>query len=153
MKTYCRQSSVSAAVILLFISLCTSSTDWSETRFRTSYGHYPSLYCQFTDVALDPVERSFLYRSSVDHHSGCSGVHDIWSLRNVNTTSVSCDETYDVGQVFTIYYWGGGSNYFHLHYDMMIPLYQAVYFGRETGSDNKSYVFMPTVEKTRLQVF
>jgi len=129
---------------------------WVETIFQNPHGHYPSSYCQFTDVVFRPDSEigSFFYHSKIAHHENCHGVKDVWSLQNdVSNAPPKCDETFDVGHVFTIYYWGGGSNYFHLHYDMMIPLYQRAYHNsKDSGVDQGSHVFMPSVESSRLKV-
>ena len=52
------------------------------------------------------------------------------------------------GFTFTIYYWGSGSNYYHMHYDVLIPLYQALYYKKQP----QDVVMMPVVESSRLQV-
>jgi len=117
-----------------------------------SHGHYPHVYCTVTDVVLNLTEHRFFYKADRDLHSSCN---DIWPLSHNESLLMSsiCEEVYDVGHAFTIFYWAGGSNYFHLHYDMMIPLYAAIYHNTTQfqGLENK-HVFMPTVETTRLQV-
>jgi len=115
-------------------------------------GHYPSVYCELTDVILRVEDQKFYYKSSNRGDiQRCTGVTDVWPLE-VATVShgliADCNVLFDVGHIFTIYYYYG-SNYFHLHYDMLIPLYSAVYY----RSDNRhSHAFLPTVETTRLQV-
>lgn len=60
---------------------------------------------------------------------------------------MTCDKTYDEGYVFTMYFYYG-SNYFHLHYDMMIPLFSEL----RNEDKGKKIVLMPSVESVRLQV-
>lgn len=118
-------------------------------------GHYPHVYCTLTDVVLNLTQHRFLYKADRDLHARCSDVANIWPLSRDDSLSVSsaCEDFYEVGHAFTIYYWAGGSNYFHLHYDMMIPLYAAFYnkTPQIMGLDSR-HVFMPTVETSRLQV-
>lgn len=122
-----------------------------DSKFVHSHGHYPSAYCQFSDVVFSPSERAFLYQSSTPEHDKCASVTGIWTLKDVASLSLDCDKVFDSGHVFTIYYWYSGSNYFHLHYDMMIPLYQAVHYNGEPDNYEQKRVFMPTVESTRLK--
>jgi hypothetical protein len=118
-------------------------------------GHYPPRYCELTDVMLSMADRQFYYKpdSDVDVHS-CMGVTDIWPLTAANISAEllfengSCSMMFDVGHIFTMYYYYG-SNYFHLHYDMLIPLYSAVY---QHGIGKHSHAFLPTVETSRLKV-
>ena len=68
----------------------------------------------------------------------------------------NCSAHYSQGYVFTIYYWSGGSNYFHLTYDMMLPLYKQIYHGRKNvhkkSEEAGSVLLMPSVETSRLKV-
>lgn len=143
-------------VIFVVFPLCTvvapDKDAWPVTNFTETIGHYPSSYCHFSDVVFSPAEKAFLYRSDVGHHVDCHGIVDIWPIRNVSDISLNCDEEYDNGHVFTIYYWYGGSNYFHLHYDMLIPLYSAVHHNQEPDGYQNKHVFMPTVESRRLSI-
>lgn len=134
--------------------LCCLLTSANSTVLEVS-GHYPSQYCTFTDVVLNLTECRFFYKADTDLHSTCADVAHIWPLSYDNSLSISsaCDEVHEVGHAFTVFYWAGSSNYFHLHYDMMIPLYAAIYYKtlKFKGPDN-SHVFMPTIETARLQV-
>ena len=118
-------------------------------------GHYPFIYCTFTDVVLNLTARRFFYQSDSDLHSSCEYVAKIWPLSHDESLSIysACEEVHEIGHAFTIFYWYGSSNYFHLHYDMLIPLYAAIYHNTPQfkGPDSK-HVFMPTVETTRLKV-
>jgi len=140
----------STYLILLFCLFFTANSS-----VHINHGHYPSIYCTFTDVILNVTARRFFYKADTDLHSSCGYVAAIWPLSHDESLSISsaCKEVHEVGHAFTIFYWDGSSNYFHLHYDMMIPLYAAIYHNtvQFRGPDSK-HVFMPTVETMRLQV-
>ncbi|XP_041361101.1 protein O-linked-mannose beta-1,4-N-acetylglucosaminyltransferase 2-like [Gigantopelta aegis] len=127
---------------------------WPETDITFSMGHYPTSYCRMTNIILDTQEKVFKYRKVENDNSlkkTCLFTDDIWPFVNVasNITSVpACDVKFNKGHVFTMYYFFG-SNYFHLHYDMMLPLYSAVH--RLPQGQLKDVVFMPSVESRRLQ--
>jgi len=139
-------------VVLIFLC-CLSPAASSSLHF--DIGHYPHIYCTLTDVVLNLTQHRFLYKADRDLHTRCNGVANIWPLSHDESLSISsaCKEVHEVGHAFTMYYWAGGSNYFHLHYDMMIPLYAAFYHKTpEIIEPNHKHVFMPTVETSRLQV-
>lgn len=141
-------------IIWLLIFLCCVLLTTSSL-LHVGVGHYPYTYCTFTDVVLNLTQQRFLYKADRDLHESCIDVANIWPISRDVSLSVSraCEEIYEVGHAFTIYYWAGGSNYFHLHYDMMIPLYAAFYYKTpQIIRLNSKHVFMPTVETTRLQV-
>ena len=137
----------------LFLLCCLLIT--ANSSVHMSHGHYPTIYCTFTDVVLNVTARRFFYKADTDLHSSCDYIADIWPLSHDESLSISsaCEEVHEVGHAFTIFYWAASSNYFHLHYDMMIPLYASIYHStlQLRGPDSK-HVFMPTVETVRLQV-
>jgi len=143
------QCSVGCLIVVCCLLMSANST------VHIAPGHYPSTYCTINDVILNLTERRFFYKADTDLHSRCSYVADIWPLSHDKSLDISsaCEQVHKVGHAFTIFYWQGHSNYYHLHYDMLIPLYRTIY--HETpqfrGPDSK-HVFMPTVETTRLQV-
>lgn len=63
-----------------------------------------------------------------------------------------CNKTYLYGVTYTIFYWSAGSNYYHLTYDMMLPLYKHFYYASDVEYSPTAAVFMPVVETSRLQV-
>jgi len=149
------QCSTGLVIIVHFCLLMTAKESVQADAAHVTVGHYPHLYCTFTDVLLNLSERRFFYRADKDLHSACDDVAKIWPLNHSDALSLSsaCEEVHEVGHAFTIFYWAGGSNCFHLHYDMMIPLYAALYHDTPQfrGPDSE-HVFMPTVETVRLQV-
>lgn len=75
---------------------------------------------------------------------------EIWSTAaEEQLTEYECTEVYDVGHVFTMYYFAKNSNYYHLHLDMLFPLYKAIFNEKPPG--NSTHILMPSVETTRLQ--
>ena len=65
---------------------------------------------------------------------------------------MECDEEYDNGHTFTIYYYFKNSNYYHLHYDMMFPLYLGIHYRKSEEELKSTRLFMPVVQTKRLQV-
>ena len=126
---------------------------WGESTLEHVLGHYPLPYCTVTNVVLNGTNGIFYYRSDRDLHSKpCDLAAGVWELRNKPALDdIRCSEIFDTGYVFTIFYWYGGSNYYHLHYDVLLPLYQEIYH-EKTLSKSSTCVFMPTVEVSRLQV-
>ena len=144
--------------VLLVICKLVSSSDnflsaehWPDSVVSHTAGHYPHIYCQITNAYLSWENRTFYYKSKENLHSPCIGVSSVWDISHVNAIDTSCHETYDLGYAFTIYATYGG-NYFHLHYDMMIPLYKEIYHRRDGEPKNTSRIFLPTIESRRLQV-
>ena len=133
--------------------LAQTQFNWSPSELTEQSGHYPHTLCTLTNVVLNASDGIFYYSANTALHSACGSTGDVWQLKNrphQSQTEIQCDEEYDVGHIFLIFYFAGGSNYYHLHYDMMLPLYQDAYFGK-SNSSGPSRVFMPGVETTRLQ--
>ena len=144
---------MSVVLFATFASTSRGEQTLIEKNFQIDRGHYPPSYCKFRDAVFDPSEQTFKYLSDSNLHSQCIGVTDIWPIKNVADISTfpgNCDITFDIDHVFTIYYWHGTSNYFHLHYDMLIPLYLAAH--HDVKVDFFKQVFMPSVESVRMKV-
>ncbi|XP_013403104.1 protein O-linked-mannose beta-1,4-N-acetylglucosaminyltransferase 2-like isoform X1 [Lingula anatina] len=122
-----------------------------------SYGHYPGAFCKITNVVLDGSSQSFLINIGGNdvintYKKTCSITDLVWDVQAFDgqIDDISCTETYDVGYVFTMYFYGGNSNYFHLHWDMMLPLFSVMYHDiSKTG--RKTTLLMPSVESSRLK--
>ena len=122
-----------------------------ESKVTVETGHYPPSYCSLTDVWLKTTIGMFTYKNTKEIHKQCGSVHDIWQFHmRPDLKTVHCHKVYDVGHVFTIYYWYG-SNYYHMHYDLLIPFFARLYHKHKLLA-GKKVVFMPTVETGRLQV-
>ena len=147
--------SIKNNTVFLILLCCLLLT--ADSSVHRHHGHYPHIYCTFTDVLLNLAERKFVYidKLTLSLHSSCGDIANVWPLKHNESLSISsaCEEVHAVGHAFTIFYWAGGSNYYHMHYDMMIPLYAAIYHKaiQLVGPDSR-HVFMPTVETRRLQV-
>ena len=116
-------------------------------------GHYPYIMCSLTSVVLNATDGVFYYASKESLLSDCGDLGTIWQLQNrppQSQTEIQCDEEYDIGHIFLFFYFAGGSNYYHLHYDTMLPLYKDLVMGQNDSQD-PSRVFMPSVETSRLQ--
>ena len=125
---------------------------WSPSELTITPGHYPPQLCTLTNVVLESTDGVFYYNAKTALHLTCLNIDDVWPLKNQPPQSqaeIQCDEEYDIGHIFLIYY-TRGSNYYHLHYDMMLPLYRDAYYGKN-DSTSVSRVFMPGVETTRLR--
>ncbi|CAH1797584.1 unnamed protein product [Owenia fusiformis] len=120
-----------------------------ESDVTSSHGHYPPMYCKYTHIVFKGDTGAFHYKSHRDLHKQCSFAGtDIWEFKKDPDLDIEkCTETYDQGHIFTIFYYYG-SNYFHLHYDMMLPLFAEI---MKTGSREGTAAFLPTVESERLK--
>lgn len=129
-------------------------TKWPDSDISATSGHYPPLHCRITHLALDARRAKFLYQGSTTSsiQSRCGEyIERIWPFQRLaDVGSLQCGRTFEKAYIFTMYYYYG-SNYFHLHYDMMLPLYLAMHAGRK--SPLKNVVLMPTVESSRMEVY
>ena len=98
---------------------------------------------------LDKQEKTFKAYKSPDIEE--LDIGKTWSIVNTDDP-FTCDKTYKYGFVFLFYYYKGSSNYFHLHYDTLIPLYYLLrdHMSRDQLSDE--ILLMPSVETSRLKV-
>ncbi|XP_022243533.1 EGF domain-specific O-linked N-acetylglucosamine transferase-like [Limulus polyphemus] len=118
-------------------------------------GHWPSSYCKVKNVAFHVGEKSLkVKKSTILHLDQCFGIKDIWTFdlfKNKFMNKLDCDQVFERGYFVTMYYYHG-SNYFHLHYDTVLPLYVALH----CDSNNKELadediVILPAIELTRGQ--
>ena len=143
---------------VLFLLTCASSTegsDWSESVVVSLEGHYPYRQCKITNMMLIPDKRKetgIFYSTNDIDLSKCAHTPDIWHFGvDADLDGSRCDLTYDVGHVVLIYYVIGGSNYYHLHWDTLIPLYKSLYYGAHLHA-NDAVAVLPSVESKRLNV-
>ena len=144
-------------LFFLLLTLGQTSVGLAPSELYARPGHYPHVWCQLTDVALSAKHATFFYVPSPGLpekvQKDCEYINTIWPVKPLpegEEGNVECDEEYEEGHAFTIFYYGGGSNYFHLHNDMTIPLYQALYHNNDQPAE--SVALMPTVETSRLKV-
>lgn len=152
---------VSGLLVVVIIITCSMPivagkmvNKWKSSELTTTPGHYPQPYCSLTNVVLN-TDGVFYYKSDTDLHSeSCQLSDDVWDIRHIpELDNVECAEMYTTGYTFPIYYWYTTSNYFHITYDTLMPLYQEVYYKRRPQKDNQGKLaFLPAVESARLQV-
>lgn len=120
-----------------------------NSHHKCSAGHHPFQQCTITNVILDKQEKTFkTYKSAeIDKLE----ITKTWNLINTEDPFI-CDKTFDYGFVFLFYYYKGTSNYFHLHYDTMIPLYYLLRDHMTNGYLSDKVLLMPSVETSRLKV-
>ena len=120
-----------------------------NSHHECSAGHHPPHQCTITNAVLDKKERTFkAYKSpNIDRLE----ISKTWSISNTDEPLV-CDKTFKYGFVFLFYYYKGSSNYFHLHYDTLIPLYYLLRDHMSHGYLSDEVLLMPSVETSRLKV-
>lgn len=142
------------STLLLVIFVNADTTVNNDPGVVARPGHYPPIWCQVSDVVLSATSRAFMVHPATEKamDSQCHFVTDIWPIRPLlqEKEFIKCDEELDEGHVFTIFYYAGGSNYYHLNYDMMIPLYQTLYHDIDESPGN--IALLPSVETRRLKV-
>ena len=158
-------------LISLTFSYATVIPDEDDIRVReiksqisTLPGHYPSMVCKIQLAALNATGEYFVYAGVQDYIKNvCMGsTLDVWDIRafpkKVTLDFIQhdpndanhCHEIHDLGMVFLVFYWAKSSNYFHLHYDMVLPLFKFMHQYTK-GIPDSAIVLMPSVETTRLQ--
>lgn len=133
---------------------CTEERTEQHIVTRTSHhecttGHHPYQHCTITNAVLDKDEKTFKAYKSAEIDK--LDISRTWSIINTND-SFTCDSTYKHGFVFLFYYYKGSSNYFHLHYDTLIPLYYLLRDHMTNGHLGDEVLLMPSVETSRLEV-
>ena len=142
----------SAFVIVFKIRATLADNKWSRAEVTSSKGHYPHIACVITDVVLHAYNATFLYsnsKSATDH--GCKQTGDLWPLQQISDQSAvkpTCSKTYDLAFTFPMYYFGTGSNYYHLHYDTVFPGFKHL----QAVPPDIRIAMMPMVESSRLKV-
>ena len=133
---------------------CTEETTEPHMVTRTSHhecgiGHHPYQQCTITNAMLDKQEKSFKAYKSPEVNK--LDISQTWSVINADDP-FTCDKTFKHGFVFLFYYYKGSSNYFHLHYDTLIPLYYLLRDHMTNGYLSDEVLLMPSVETSRLKV-
>ncbi|GAB6032171.1 hypothetical protein CHUAL_010820 [Chamberlinius hualienensis] len=125
-----------------------------QSSVESRLGHWPASYCRITNVYLISSDNTFIINGDETVIDVCYGTRSIWNFKGITTedktgSKLNCDETFDTGYVFTIYY-HHGSNYFHLHYDTTLPMYSFFYHGKNHSLFKRNrIILMPSVEKQR----
>ena len=139
-----------------------TATVWpSSSSVQKQHGHYPGNLCILTETYLNLTDRTFHYNSNEDLHSKmCPHTTKVWDLRHSpDPGQVECNQFFDVGYIYTVFYYQSTSNYYHLHWDMLLPLYHDIYYSDDDDDNDGEespklrLAFMPSVEASRLQVY
>lgn len=125
----------------------------------TSYpGHWPSSYCRVKNVIFNTGDRVLRVDGDLEELDKCHKVKDVWKFETSDMAqqqplnNIVCDQVFTRGHFFTTYYFHG-SNYFHLNYDTMIPLYLALHQeSLKSSSDPKDIALLPGIETVRGEV-
>lgn len=135
---------------------CTEKKTEPHVVTRTSHhecvpGHHPPQQCTITNAMLDKEEKTFKAYKSPEVEN--LGINATWNIINNDNDPFMCDKTFKHGFVFLFYYYKGSSNYFHLHYDTLIPLYFLLRdHMTHNGYLSNEVLLMPSVETSRLKV-
>ena len=115
-------------------------------------GHYPPVFCTAYNLALNHKTKVFtVYSEDADMSSPNAFLFRMAAEPRANLPH--CDQTVDEAYLFTFYFYYGHSNYFHLHYDTLFPIYsllRARQDSPQSGASSRPVVMMPVVEKQRM---
>lgn len=116
-------------------------------------GHWPSSYCRIKNVVFNTGDRTLRIDSDLQELDKCHKVKDVWKFETSDTAhqplnNIVCDQVFTRGHFFTTYYYHG-SNYFHLNYDTMIPIYLALHQESLKSGDPKDIALLPGIEAVR----
>ncbi|XP_023241449.1 protein O-linked-mannose beta-1,4-N-acetylglucosaminyltransferase 2-like [Centruroides sculpturatus] len=133
--------------------LCSSNSSNNQSCKRSEIislpGHWPANYCVITNIKFQVSNKTItVNKENMKDLDKCFKIQDIWSFqpKQIDSDNLICDQVFPRGHFFTVYYYHG-SNYFHLHYDTLIPLYSALYY--QQTSLPKETVLLPAVEIKR----
>ena len=120
-----------------------------NSNYECTSGHHPFQQCTITNAMLDKQEKTFKAYNSPEVDK--LEISKTWSVSSADEP-FTCDKTFKYGFVFLFYYYKGSSNYFHLHYDTLIPLYHLLRDHMTDGYLSDEVILMPSVETSRLKV-
>ncbi|GIY17297.1 uncharacterized protein CDAR_248921 [Caerostris darwini] len=133
---------------------CTGKTNCGGQSQVSSYpGHWPSNYCKVKNVVFNTGDRVLRIDGDLQELDKCHKVQDVWKFESANSdnqlNNIVCDQVFTRGHFFTTYYFHG-SNYFHLHYDTMLPLFVALHQDmNKLSSGVKDVTLLPAIEVNR----
>ena len=119
----------------------------TRSSHECTIGHHPRQKCTLHHVMLDKQARTFKTYRSPDSEQ----LYTTWNIVDTNEP-FKCDRNMKHSFVFLFYYYYGRSNYYHLHYDTLIPLYSQIRDYMVEGELNSEVLLMPSVETSRLKV-
>ncbi|KAF8771662.1 protein O-linked-mannose beta-1,4-N-acetylglucosaminyltransferase 2-like [Argiope bruennichi] len=133
---------------------CTGKSSCGGQSQVSSYpGHWPSNYCKVNNVVFSTGDRVLRVDGDIQELDKCHKVRDVWKFESSSTgqqvNNIVCDQVFTRGHFFTTYYFHG-SNYFHLHYDTMLPLFVALHQDiNKLSSGMKDVTLLPGIEVNR----
>lgn len=108
-------------------------------------------------MVFNTGSRTLRVDSDLKELDQCHKVQDVWKFETSDAAhqplnNIVCDQVFTRGHFFTTYYYHG-SNYFHLNYDTMIPLYLALHQeSLKSSGDSKDIALLPGIEAVRGEV-
>ncbi|KFM61553.1 hypothetical protein X975_05220, partial [Stegodyphus mimosarum] len=134
---------------------CNGKSSCSDKLMVTVYpGHWPSNYCKVKNVVLNTGDRILRVDGDLRELDKCHKVRDLWKFESSEMASqqslnnIVCDQVFTRGHFFTTYYFHG-SNYFHLHYDTMLPMFLALHQDPIKSVRAKDVALLPAIEAVR----
>lgn len=131
------------------------SDEPNDTMGRSSWctrGHYPGPFCHAINVILNHTSRTFIVPTAHSLPQEAAQTFRVWPVISTEVPRPPvCDRTFKESVLFTFFYWYGQSNYFHLHYDTLLPIFSHIREHRGHGGKHR-LTLMPTVETSRLNV-
>ena len=131
----------------------------AKTSLECTRGHYPGAFCHGRNVYLNHTSKTFVVDAENDDEELPREGDTTFRVFPVETRRLdaipSCDRVVEEAYFYTFYYYYGHSNYYHLHYDTLLPVYFALKHGTpEERSDSGQHriTLMPSVETSRLNV-
>lgn len=137
--------------------LCNGKSCNKEATVTSLPGHWPSSYCKIKNVVFNTGDRTLQIDDDLKELDKCHKVKDVWKFETSDAAhqslnNIVCDQVFTRGHFFTTYYFHG-SNYFHLNYDTMIPLYLALHQeSLKSSGDPKDIALLPGIEAVRGEV-
>ncbi|KAG8183652.1 hypothetical protein JTE90_005638 [Oedothorax gibbosus] len=133
--------------------VCSGKTNCgrSESQISSYPGHWPANYCKIKNVVFSTGDRVLRVNGNPEDLDKCQKVKDVWKFETnaQDMDNVVCDQVFTRGHFFTTYYFHG-SNYFHLHYDTMLPLFMALHQDiNKLSSGAKDVTLLPGIEMSR----
>ncbi|GFR33942.1 hypothetical protein TNCT_597831 [Trichonephila clavata] len=133
---------------------CTGKASCNQQSQVSSYpGHWPSNYCKVNNVVFSTGDRILRLEGDLQELDKCHKIRDVWKFESTSAgqqlNNIVCDQVFNRGHFFTTYYFHG-SNYFHLHYDTMLPLFVALHQDmNKLSSGSKDVTLLPGIEINR----
>lgn len=137
--------------------ICTGkSCNGGQSQVSSFPGHWPSNYCKVNNVVFSTGDRVLRVDGDLQELEKCHKVRDVWKFESTSSgqqmNNIVCDQVFTRGHFFTTYYFHG-SNYFHLHYDTMLPLFVALHQDiNKLSSGMKDVTLLPGIEVNRGEV-